>query len=82
MMPALVFGAGKLSLLYYDFREDVSGIFEKFVDETPIIAAPASNLRHTMDVWLAQANPADSAVVHGASVVGICVRRRAGIHHA
>ena len=36
MMPALIFGAGRLSLLYYDLREDVSKVFGPYVDEFPM----------------------------------------------
>ena len=58
-MPALNFGGGRLSLLYYDLREDVSRLFGPFVDEFPILNAPAPKpLRHTLDVRIAQASPA------------------------
>ena len=58
LMPALTFGAGKLSLIYYDLREDVSQLFGPFVDELPILNAPSPKPpRHTMDVRLAQADP-------------------------
>ena len=37
VMPALTFHAGKLRLLYYDLREDVSSIFAPFVDDLDIV---------------------------------------------
>ena len=57
VMPALAFGAGKLSLLYYDLREDVSGLFGPFVDELPILTSVPVGLRHTLDARIAQAAP-------------------------
>jgi lectin-like protein len=55
-MPSLAFGGGKLMLVYYDLREDVSGIFRTFVDEHSAIFY--GNRRHTIDVRATQANPA------------------------
>jgi hypothetical protein len=61
LMPALTFHAGKLRLIYYDLREDVSQIFGQFVDEQPILDAPLPKPpRHTMDVYVAQATPGAS----------------------
>jgi uncharacterized repeat protein (TIGR01451 family) len=57
IMPALTFGAGRLSLLYYDLRFDVSGLFGPFVDELPILTSVPTGLRHTVDVRIAQAFP-------------------------
>ncbi len=57
IMPALTFGAGRLSLLYYDLRFDVSGLFGPFVDELPILTSVPTGLRHTVDVRIAQASP-------------------------
>jgi uncharacterized repeat protein (TIGR01451 family) len=62
LMPSLSFGAGKLSMVYYDLREDVSQQFGRFVDEIPILTAPIPTPRHTMDVRLAQANPGSAPV--------------------
>ena len=56
LMPALSFHAGKLRLLYYDLREDISGVFGPFVDEFDIITAN-SPVRHTLDVFVGQASP-------------------------
>ena len=58
IMPALTFGAGKLSLLYYDLRDDVSQLFQQYVDEKDILAGAPQLLRHTVDVRVAQAAPA------------------------
>ena len=56
-MPALTFAQGKLQLVYYDLREDVSQLFGPFVDELPILTGPPPRVRHTIDVWAAQADP-------------------------
>ena len=59
LMPALTFGAGKLSLVFYDFREDKSQLFQQYVDETSILNGTSGQpYRHTTDVWLAQADSA------------------------
>ena len=61
MMPSLTFHAGKLRLLYYDLREDISSIFAPFVDEFDIMTAN-STVRHTLDVFVAQALPGAAPV--------------------
>ena len=61
IMPALTFHGGKLRLLYYGLREDVSQLFGPYVDEAPILAAPDPKpKRHTIDVYIAQAAPGPS----------------------
>ena len=58
IMPAMVFAAGRLQLVYYDLREDLSGFFEEFVDEFNILRLPPGTpgkRRHTLDVRTAQA---------------------------
>jgi uncharacterized repeat protein (TIGR01451 family) len=60
-MPALTFHAGKLRLLYYDLREDVSSIFGPFVDDLDVVTAN-SPVRHTLDVYVAQALPGPTPV--------------------
>ena len=52
VMPSLSFAGGRLMIAYYDFREDVSGIFMKFVDERWAVVK-----RHTVDVRAAMASP-------------------------
>jgi uncharacterized repeat protein (TIGR01451 family) len=61
VMPALTFHAGKLRLLYYDLREDVSSLFAPFVDDLDIVTAN-SPVRHTLDVFVAQALPGPTPV--------------------
>ena len=56
-MPSIVFSAGQLQLLYYDQREDLSGLFGPFVDELPIIGGPSPRIRHTTEVRAAHATP-------------------------
>ncbi len=60
IMPSLTYAGGKLQLVYYDLREDVSGFFERFVDELSILQLPPGTpgkRRHTVDVRTAQADP-------------------------
>ena len=52
--PSLLFAGQQLMMVYYDFRQDVSGIFEGFVVDLP----QADRLRHTVDVRVATALPA------------------------
>jgi hypothetical protein len=56
-MPSLAFAAGKLQLLYYDHREDLAGVYSRFVDESQI-----STVRHTTEVRAATADPGDQPV--------------------
>ena len=51
--PSLLFSSGQLVLVYYDFRTDISAIFEPFVVDLPL----ADRLRHTVDVRAAVAEP-------------------------
>ncbi|MGH9141534.1 MAG: hypothetical protein ACRD2I_10385, partial [Vicinamibacterales bacterium] len=46
-MPSIAFAGGKLLLLYYDLRDDVSQSFSAFADDT---SARPSGLRRTMDI--------------------------------
>jgi hypothetical protein len=58
IMPAMTYVAGKVQVVYYDLREDVSGFFEQFVDEFNILRLPPGTpgkKRHTLDVRAAQA---------------------------
>ena len=58
IMPALTFAEGKLQLVYYDLREDFSQLFGQYVDELPILTGVHTpQLRHTVDVRAAQADP-------------------------
>ena len=61
MMPSLAFASGKLHLSYYDFRDDASGVFD------PVVVDPAGEpsgqpLRHTFDLRVAQALPAERPI--------------------
>ena len=49
--PSLLFAGGKLLVLFYDLRQDVSGLFEQFVVDVP----EPDRLRHTLDVRAATA---------------------------
>ena len=66
IMPSLSFAGGKLMVVYYDFRADVSGIFQKFVNESAAIFY--GHKRHTVDVRAAMAAPGHLPVF-GASVL-------------
>jgi N-acetylneuraminic acid mutarotase len=60
IMPSFSFAAGKLILIWYDQRHDVSGTMYGFnnwvIDSLWIV--PGSPFRHTMDVWAAAADTA------------------------
>lgn len=56
LMPAFEFNRGKLFLLYYDFRADISGVFDRFIVDFPVDLSVA---RHSADVRAAQADAAD-----------------------
>ncbi|HVB37140.1 MAG TPA: sialidase family protein, partial [Vicinamibacterales bacterium] len=53
-MPTITFAGGKLLLVYYDQREDVSQTFSTYVDEANII--PYTR-RHTIDIRAVEADP-------------------------
>ena len=63
--PSMLFAGGKLTLVYYDFRQDVSGIFEGFVVDLP----QPDRLRHTVDVRVATALPAEAPEFTDYSVI-------------
>ena len=83
VMPALTFHAGKLRLLYYDLREDVSEIFGPFVDEGRSSRLAGSPVRHTVDVFVAQALPGAAPVFTTARLsdyaYGFCRARKSPI---
>jgi hypothetical protein len=55
LMPSLTFAGGKLVLVYYDLRRDVSQVFGPWVSESDALLA--SGLRHTVDIRATQASP-------------------------
>ena len=55
IMPSLAFAGGKLMLVYYDLREDVSRTFSPSVMDRTL---PPGTLRHTIDLRATQAEPA------------------------
>ena len=57
MMPSMSYAAGRLMLVYYDLREDISGVFGPFVDDHPQKRGPK---RHTIDVRAVQAPKGDA----------------------
>ncbi len=66
LMPAFEFSRGKVFLLYYDFREDVSGVFDRFITDLPVdLTTP----RHSADVRAAQADAADVPIFTDYSVL-------------
>jgi len=54
-MPSLAFAGGKLLLVYYDLREDVSQVFGPFFDDKA--AAVSSGKRHTLDIRASLGTP-------------------------
>jgi hypothetical protein len=51
IMPSLTFAAGKLTMVWYDQRNDISQRFDKYIDDQ------SEKTRHTLDVRVAQAYP-------------------------
>jgi hypothetical protein len=52
IMPSITFAAGKVMLVWYDQRRDISGRFNhKFIDDV------AGETRHTLDVRITRADP-------------------------
>ena len=62
--PALCFTAGKLYMLYYDFRQDVSGDFQQYIADLATLPA-----RRTVDVRAALADPGPTPVFTDYSVL-------------
>jgi uncharacterized repeat protein (TIGR01451 family) len=64
-MPSLTFAGGKLMLVYYDLRADVTGFSSKFIEDKT--ALQDTDKRHTMDIRASMGTPG-SAPVFGPSV--------------
>lgn len=60
IMPSVAFAAGKLVVVYYDLREDVSQVFGPFVAEKGL--AVTVHKRHTIDIRSAYAAKGDVPV--------------------
>lgn len=58
IQPVLNVTAGKVTATFYDFRDDVSKLFEPYISDFNIGTRSPTHKRHTMDVWVWQANPA------------------------
>jgi YVTN family beta-propeller protein/parallel beta-helix repeat protein len=54
IMPSLAFAGGKLVLVYYDLRDDVSQISSQFIDDQ---TAAVSGKRHTIDIRASMGTP-------------------------
>ncbi len=63
--PSMLFAGGQLTLVFYDFRQDVSNIFEGFVIDLP----EGDRLRHTVDVRVAAAAPAATPIFTDYSLI-------------
>src|SRR5688572_18578436 len=59
MMPSLAYAAGRIQAIYYDSREDASGVFNNFIDDKDVALG---RLRHTIDVRGVQADPSAQPV--------------------
>ena len=53
LMPSLTYASGKLQAIWYDAREDVSGVWGRYIDDSQ-----TKTLLHTVDIRGAQATPA------------------------
>ncbi len=60
LMPSLTFGGGRLVLVYYDLREDISGQFTQLIDDRSAIAAAGK--RHTLDLRTSMGLPGATPV--------------------
>jgi uncharacterized repeat protein (TIGR01451 family) len=56
IMPSMAFAGGRLMILYYDLREDLTQLSTKFVDN---VAEQFTGKRHTVDIRASTASPAD-----------------------
>ena len=56
IMPSLTFAAGKLMMVWYDQRNDISGRFTEYIDDR------SGEPRHTLDVRVAQAEPGKNPI--------------------
>ncbi len=66
MQPALATHRGYVFALYYDFREDIAGVFDRFIVDLPVDPTVP---RHSADVRIAQALTADVPVFTDYSVL-------------
>ncbi|MDO8835488.1 MAG: hypothetical protein Q7V01_07820, partial [Vicinamibacterales bacterium] len=60
LMPSLTFGGGKLVLVYYDLRDDISRTYAPWIDDKSAFAATAplgGRLRRTMDLRASYGTP-------------------------
>ena len=64
--PSLTYVKGQLFLAYLDFREDVSDVFERFVVD---YLTPDRPYRHTTDVRVAVADPAEIPLFTDYSII-------------
>lgn len=60
LMPSISFAAGKLVVVYYDLREDISRVFGPFISEKD--AVNSVRIRHTIDIRAAYALKGDVPV--------------------
>lgn len=67
MMPSMSYSGGRLLIVYYDLREDVSRVFGPFVSEADAVAT--ANRRHTIDVRAVQAPKGDVPVFGPSTMV-------------
>ena len=58
LKPSITFAGGKVLLTYLDLRLDRSALFERFIADWPSL----ESYRHTVDVRVAVADPADQPV--------------------
>jgi hypothetical protein len=66
LFPSLTYNAGRLLLVYNDYRADASGVFERFVVD---LLDPTRPKRHTVDVRAAIASPADAPIFTDYSIL-------------
>jgi hypothetical protein len=72
IMPTLTFANGRLMLAYYDLREDVSGVFGKYIDDATaieVLQTDSTYRRHTIDLRATTAEPSDEPVFSPSTLV-------------
>ncbi len=59
IVPSITFAGGKVVVVYYDLRRDMSGVFDRFIADFPVMFP---YYRHTVEVRAAHADPTDYPV--------------------
>ena len=72
IMPTLTYAGGRLLLVYYDLRQDVSQVFGPYIDDKSAIEVTqpdGTRRRHTIDIRATTAAPGDDPVFGPSTLV-------------